>query len=237
MIGLELYDEFHEASKLTGDERLSKVEEYAILERKSNLLEYTRFHLSPDNWNDMESFIDDIRRRGEEIRQLQRIDYLNNRAEWREFDPTHLIACAQASDESKWLVPLLKNCTKALEESPYYTYLTNNSKSTLTKKVRPREWVPGPIEFEIDSVREKFREEGGNESGFMCPNDGLIVVDVAFGLDGPKYITGIEYIDRLCGADDSVPSLAEATVQEYVDSIDNPWSGNYNSIFRIFSDD
>ena len=231
MIGLELYDEFHEASKLTGDERLSKVEEYAFLQRKSNLLQYVRHHKNPDDWTDMESFIDDIRTREEEIRRKTHLDYFMNRAEWREFDPTHLIACAQASENTKWLVPFLENCTKALVESPYYTYFA------IPKHVKQLGEI-FPIDFKIDSVKERFFEEGDYGQGLVCPNDGQIGVDVEFELDGPNHITGIEYFARLCGEDDSVPSLGEATVRELLaDSVDSPFNKDYHSIFRIFEED
>ena len=229
MIDLELHDEFHEASKLTGEERLSKVEEYAILQRKSNLLEYVRYHVSQNQWDEMESFVTDIRTREEEIRREIRLDYLTNRAEWREFDPTHLIGCAQAGENTKWLVPFLKMCTKAHDESPYYTYFTVHKFDKQLGKVYP-------VDFEIKKVKEKFFEEGDYGVILECPNDGEIGVTVEFELDGPNHIHGIEYLGRLGGGVDSVPSLAEATVQEHADS-GWPLGKEYDSILRIFYDD
>lgn len=232
MIVLELYDEFQEASKLSGDERLSKIEEYAILERKSNLLEYIRYHMSQNDWDEMESFVADIRKRVEKIRWKIHLDYLTNRAEWREFDPNHLIDCAQARENTKWLVPFLEKCTKAWDESPYYTYFVI---SKATKQLASEDYDPVSID-PIHIVEEKFFEEGDYSVMLECPIDKTIAVNVEFELDGPNHIVGIEYLGRLMGGVDSVPSLGEATVQELADS-GWPFGKEYNSILRIFYDD
>ena len=85
-------------------------------------------------------------------------------------------------------------------------------------------------------MKEKFIEEGDYGVIWECPNDGEIGVTVEFELDGPNHIHGIEYLGRLGGGVDSVPSFAEATVQEHADS-GWPLGKEYDSILRIFYDD
>ena len=232
MIVLELYDEFHQASELTGDERLSKIEEYADLEIKSNLLSYIDYHMSQDKLQKMQSFVAEIKTRAQTIRRERHLDYLTNQAEWQDYDPTYLIGCAQAREDTKWLVPLLEKCTRAYIGSRFYTTFAI---SRLTKQLGERYQT----DSEIENVRKKFFEEHDYTPSIHCLNDEFVYVDVEFELDGPSRITGIEYPDRFYDDDDSISSSEEATVEGEVES---DWLGQlfdkkYHSILRIFHDD
>jgi len=232
VIDLELHDEFHEASKLTGDERLSKIEEYADLEIKSNLLSYIDYHMSQDKWQKMESFVAEIKTRAQTIRRERHLDYLTNHAEWQDYDPTNLIGCAQASEDTKWLVPLLEKCTRAYIGSRFYTTFAISRFTRQLGEVYP-------IDYEINKVEEKFFDEHDYCSSITCTNHEQVNVDVEFGLDGPIQITGIEYPWRFHDDDDSTSSSEEATVEGEVES---DWLGQlfdkkYHSILRIFHDD
>ena len=235
MIVLELYDEFHEASRLTGDDRLSKVEEYADLARKSNLLEYIKIHLSESDWDGMKSFVADIRTREKEIKRERRLDFLTNQAEWQDYDPTYLIGCAQAREDTKWLVPLLEKCTRAYIGSRFYTTFAISRFTRQLGEVYP-------IDFEINKVKEKFFDEHDYCSSIDCTNHEQVNVDVEFGLDGPSQITGIEYPGRFYDDDDSTQRPGEAIEEEaagdgFVGLLFGKEREQYNSILRIFHED
>lgn len=206
---MEVHEQFYEDSKLQGEDREEVIKTYIELKQKSNLSSYLRFHLSDAEWTEIQPFLDEISKRIELIRDEKRMTWFENENNWNDYDPTYLIHLSEQREETKWMVDYFRRCTKAIVESDYYTYFAiPDIYKIRTGRMEDFDHGGGYTLFEQNNSEYEF--------ALFCPKDGQIVVDFNWNHDGspPVEIAGIEYLGRLMGENEEIPSNTEKTLSD-----------------------
>lgn len=212
---MEVHEQFYEDSKLQGKEREEAIKTYIELLQKSNLNSYLHFHLSDAEWTKIHPFLDEISKRIGLIRDEKRMDWYEDENNWNDYDPTYLIHLSDQIEETKWMVDFFQRCTKATIESDYYTCFAIPDAYKISTG-RMEDYDHGP---------HRLFTENNPEYGFdlYCPKDGHIAVDFNWNHDGtsPVEIYGIEFVDRLMGENEEIPSSSEKILLDLAEGIED----------------
>ena len=179
------------------------MKKYIELREKSNLGSYLKHHLSEVQLTEIEPMLNEIKKRIEITRAQKYMDRLEDDENWSHYDPSHLVQLSQQYESTVWMAELFVKCTRAIEESDYYT--TFAIPNTLRKKTERRkegEPLPNALFTELNP---------GARKELHCPKDGHIVVDLNWSEDtsAPVEIYGIEYLGRLMGENPEFQSAGE----------------------------
>lgn len=210
---MEVHEQFYEDSKLQGKKREEVIKTYIELRQKSNLGSYLRFHLSDAHWTEIQPFLSEISEGVELIRDEKRMAWFENDNNWNDYDPTYLIHLSEQVEETKWMVDFFQRCTRAIIESDYYTtFAIPDAYKIRTGRMEDYDHGPGYSQFEQNNPEYGFE--------LYCPKDGNIGVDFNWNHDGtsPVEIYGIEYLGRLMGEHEEIPSNTEKTLSDLVEA-------------------
>lgn len=212
---MEVHEQFYEDSKLQGKKREEVIKIYIELKQKSNLVSYLRCHLSDAQWIEIQPFLDEISKRIEHIRDEKRMAWFEDENNWNDYDPTYLIHLSEQIEETKWMVDFFKRCTRAIVESDYYTlFAIPDAYKIRTGRMEDYDHGPGYAQFTQNNPEYEFE--------LHCPKDGNIVVDFNWNHDGtlPVEIYGIEYLGRLMGENEEIPSNTEKTLSDLAEGFE-----------------
>ena len=134
--------------------------------------------------------------------------WFENDNNWNDYDPTYLIHLSEQIEETKWMVDFFKRCTRAIIESDYYTlFAIPDAYKIRTGRMEDYDFT-GYAQFTENNPEYEFE--------LHCPKDGNIVVDFNWNRDGtlPVEIYGIEYLGRLMGENEEIPSNTEKTLSD-----------------------
>ena len=230
---MEVHEQFYEDSKLQGKKREEIIKTYIELRQKSNLGSYLRFHLSDAHWTEIQPFLSEISEGVELIRDEKRMAWYEDENNWNDYDPTYLIHLSEQIEETKWMVGFFQRCTKAIDESDYYTTFAIPDAYKIST---------GRMEDNGRPLRLSQFKQNNPEYGFelYCPKDGNIVVDFNWNHDGtsPVEIFGIEFVGRLMGENEGIPSIGEKTLSDLAEGFEDldydlgTWLGGKELIIR-----
>ena len=172
---MELFEEFYIASKSSGEDRIRKVEEYAVLyEKYGNLGSYIRYHLTDQQNEEVSEFWTEIMDEywGNKSKQFE--SWLSDERNWEPFDVEYYCSLARKNEDTSWLVPLFEKNSKCARRGRF-TY----------------------FEKEEDDSRGK----SSTHASIFCPRDGEIIVEVALKQDGktPVSIDVMEFYSLAIG--------------------------------------
>jgi hypothetical protein len=171
---MERFEEFYVASKSSGEDRIRKVEEYAVLKEKTNFGAYIRFHLTDQQNEEVSEFWNEIMEEVGEIKSKQFESWLRDESNWEPFDVEYYCSLARKNEDTSWLVPLFEKNSKCAPRGGF-TYFERK---------------------EDDSERKS-----STHSSIICPKDGEIIVEVALKQDGktPLSIDSMEFYSLAIG--------------------------------------
>ena len=213
---MEVHEQFYEDSKLQGKKREEVIKTYIELRQKSNLGSYLRFHLSDAHWTEIQPFLSEISEGVELIRYEKLMGWFENDNNWNDYDPTYLIHLSEQVEETKWMVDFFQRCTRAIIESDYYTTFAIPDAYKI-KTGRMEDYDHGPGYAVFTQINPEYEFE------LYCPKDGNIVVDFNWNHDGtsPVEIYGIEYLGRLMGENEEIPSNTEKTLSDLAEAYED----------------
>lgn len=160
---MELFEEFYIASKSSGEDRIRKVEEYAVLyEKYGNLGPYIRYHLTDQQNEEVSEFWIEIMEEYWENKSKQFENWLSDERNWEPFDVEYYCSLARENEDTSWLVPLFEKISKCAPRG-------------------------GFIYFE--SKADDTECKSSTNASIFCPKDGEIIVEVTLKQDGKTPIS------------------------------------------------
>ena len=213
---MEVHEQIYEDSKLQGKKRKEVIKTYIELRQKSNLGSYLRFHMSDAEWTEIQPFFEEISEGVELIRDEKLMVWYEDVNNWNDYDPTYLIHLSEQVEETKWMVNFFQRCTKAIIESDYYTmFAIPDAYKIKTGRMEDYDHGPGYAVFTQNNPEYEFE--------LYCPKDGNIVVDFNWNHDGtsPVEILGIEFVGRLMGENEEIPSNTDKTLSDLAEAYED----------------
>lgn len=213
---MELFEEFYNASKLSPQRREESTKKFAKLHDESNLAQYIEHHLSDEQNLEVADFWLEISECKLDMDADKHKKWLSQEANWQPFDGSYYAEIAKKSENTSWLVPLLKVYTKCAIDG-YFVYLENKfdkKKSIVARHI----------------IQERVREKYPSHQFYIdCPKDGEIKFDVYFDEDDltPVFVDRIQLWglslkdaeefqeDSLLGEDDRFPWVEENSLVRY----------------------
>lgn len=213
---MELFEEFYNASMLPQPTREESAKKFADLHDKSNLAQYIEHHLTDEQNLEVADFWLEIIECKSDMYHEKHKKWLSQEKNWQPFDGNYYAEIAKKSENTSWLVPLLKVHTKCAIDG-YFVYLEN--KFDEKKSIVARHVVQ-------ERVREKYPR---HQYCIDCPKDGEIKFVVYFDEDDltPVFVDRIQLWglsfkdaeefqeDSLLGEDDRFPWVEENFLLRY----------------------